>query len=137
MTRADRATTLFRKASQDELVLEKLLADSDVRNLPIVARLRGVLLGHFAPVEVLRIFQVSLDELTRLRRADGMNAANAESHPLSSRTMKLTDPATFPGATQSGQPSRGGWRRIGLLRRRKGRAARSTDIAANSSVLTS
>jgi len=30
MTRPDRATTLFRKASQDELVLEKLLADSDV-----------------------------------------------------------------------------------------------------------
>jgi HEPN domain-containing protein len=30
MTRPDRATILFRKASQDELVLEKLLADSDV-----------------------------------------------------------------------------------------------------------
>ena len=30
MTRPDRATTLFRKASQDELVLEKLVADSDV-----------------------------------------------------------------------------------------------------------
>ena len=30
MTRPDRATTLFRKASQDELVLEKLLADSAV-----------------------------------------------------------------------------------------------------------
>ena len=30
MTRPDRVTTLIRKASQDELVLEKLLADSDV-----------------------------------------------------------------------------------------------------------
>jgi HEPN domain-containing protein len=30
MTRPDRATTLIRKASQDELVLERLLADSDV-----------------------------------------------------------------------------------------------------------
>jgi len=30
MTRPDRATTLFRKASQDELVLERLVTDSDV-----------------------------------------------------------------------------------------------------------
>lgn len=30
MTRPDRVTTLIRKASQDELVLERLLADSDV-----------------------------------------------------------------------------------------------------------
>jgi len=30
MTRPDRATTLIRKARQDELVLERLLADSDV-----------------------------------------------------------------------------------------------------------
>lgn len=30
MTRPDRATILFRKASQDELVLQRLLADADV-----------------------------------------------------------------------------------------------------------
>jgi hypothetical protein len=30
MTRPDRATILVRKASQDELVLEKRLADADV-----------------------------------------------------------------------------------------------------------
>jgi len=95
MTRPDRATTLFRKASQDELVLEKLLADSDVRHLPIVARLRGVLLGHFAPVEVLRIRQFSLDEVTRLRRIHGMNATNGESHHLSSLTFTLSGKAAL------------------------------------------